>query len=239
MKISILSIFPEMFEGFINTSIIKKAVLKGLVEIELVDFRQFTLDKHNRVDDSPYGGGAGLVLKYEPIVRALKTIQTEDSYTILMSPVAPVYKQAKARSFANKKHLIIICGHYEGVDERVLVHVDESVSVGVFILTGGEIGAMLVSDSIIRLLDGVISDDSIIDESFEDGLLEYAQYTKPQVIDDLAVPDVLISGHHENINNYRHADSLIRTYVNRPDLIDNYQLTEKDVAILNEFKAGQ
>lgn len=236
MKISILSIFPEMFEGFINTSIIKKAVLQDFVEIEVVDFRPYTLDKHNRVDDSPYGGGAGLVLLYEPVIRALNAIRTEDSYIIMMTPAAPVYKQMKAKELAKKEHIILICGHYEGYDERILSHVDEVISIGDYILTGGELGAMIVSDSIIRLLPGVISEDSILEESFENGLLEYPQYTKPQEIDGLSVPEVLVSGHHENIRQYRHDQSLIKTYTHRPDLLEHYNLSERDLGVINGIK---
>ncbi|NLC33968.1 MAG: tRNA (guanosine(37)-N1)-methyltransferase TrmD [Erysipelothrix sp.] len=237
MKITILTIFPEMFEGFINTSIIKKAVLQKFVDIEVVDFRPYTKDKHNRVDDTPYGGGPGLVLKYEPIVDALKAVKTEDSYTIMMTPAAPLYKQKQAHILSKKEHIIIICGHYEGYDERILTHVDACVSIGDYILTGGELGAMVVSDSIIRLIPGVITSDSIESESFENGLLEHAQYTKPQTIDGLSVPDVLVSGHHENINQYRHENSLIKTYINRPDLLENYNLIEKDVQILNAYNS--
>lgn len=232
MKITILTIFPEMFEGFINTSIIKKARLKELVDIEVVDFRPYTLDKHNRVDDTPYGGGAGLVLLYEPIVRALKKVKTESSHTIMMTPAAEVFNQQRARSLAKYDHLILICGHYEGYDERILNHVDEVISIGDFILTGGELGAMVISDSIIRLLPGVITSESIEEESFENGLLEYPQYTKPQEIDGYRVPDVLISGHHENIKQYRHEQSLIKTKKYRPDLLDQYDLRKQDMAVL-------
>lgn len=239
MRISILSIFPEMFEGFMNTSIIKKAILQDFVDFEVVDFRPYTLDKHNRVDDTPYGGGAGLVLKYEPIKRALDAIKTEHSYTIMMSPAGMTFNQQKARAMMDIEHLIIICGHYEGYDERILNHVDECISIGDYILTGGELGSMVISDAIIRLLPGVINNESIVEESFEHGLLEYAQYTKPQEIDGLTVPDVLISGHHENIKTFRHENSLIKTYINRPDLLDNYNLTEKDVAILDEYKQSE
>lgn len=233
MKISILSIFPEMFEGFLNTSIIKKAILKDLVEVEVVDFRPYTLDKHNRVDDTPYGGGAGLVLLYEPVIRALNAIKKDDSYIMMMTPAAPVYNQKKAWSLTKKSHIIIICGHYEGYDERILHHVDEVISIGDFILTGGELGAMIVSDSIIRLLPEVLNEESILEESFENGLLEYPQYTKPQEIDGLKVPEVLLSGHHENIKQYRHEQSLLKTKKHRPDLLDNYELTERDSVFLD------
>ena len=239
MKISILSIFPEMFEGFINTSIIKKAILKDLVEVEVVDFRPYTLDKHNRVDDSPYGGGAGLVLLYEPVIRALNEIKTDNSYIIMMTPAAPVYNQKKAWSLTEKEHLIIICGHYEDYDERILTHVDEVISIGDYILTGGELGAMIVSDSVIRLLPEVLNEESILEESFENGLLEYPQYTKPQEVDGLRVPDVLLSGHHENIRKYRHEQSLLKTQTHRPDLLESYDLTERDTVFLDVANKSQ
>lgn len=239
MKISILTIFPEMFEGFINTSIIKKARLKDLVEVELVDFRPYTLDKHNRVDDTPYGGGAGLVLLYEPIIRALKAIQTPSSHTIMLTPAAPVFNQVRARELAHKEHIILICGHYEGYDERILNHVDEVVSIGDFILTGGELGAMVLSDAIIRLLPDVITSESIEEESFENGLLEYPQYTKPQEIEGYSVPDVLVSGHHENIRKYRHEQSLAKTLKYRPDLLEVYPLTKDDKQYLNSLSDNE
>lgn len=239
MKISILTIFPEMFEGFKNTSIIKKARLNDFVDLEIIDFRPYTLDKHNRVDDTPYGGGAGLVLLYEPLVRALKAIKTEQSHTIMLTPVAGVYNQKKARLLSEKEHLILICGHYEGYDERILNHVDEVISIGDYILTGGELGAMVVSDSIIRLLPGVISKDSIEDESFENGLLEYPQYTKPQEIDGYSVPEVLLSGHHKNIREYRHNESLRKTYLYREDLLEAYDLSEGDKEYLMTLNSDE
>lgn len=228
MKISILSIFPEMFEGFLNTSIIKKARLQNFVDIEIINFREFTKDKHNRVDDTPYGGGAGLVLMYQPIIDALKSILKDNSYTILLTPAAFTYTQQTAHRFKEKEHLIIICGHYEGFDERILTFVDEVVSIGDYILTGGEIAAMAITDSIVRLIPNVISEDSLKSESFENNLLEYAQYSKPQVIDNLKVPEVLISGHHKNIKTFRHQSSLEKTYKYRKDLLAKYELSDED-----------
>lgn len=237
MKISILTIFPEMFDGFLQTSIIKKAILSERVEIETVDFRPFTLDKHNRVDDTPYGGGAGLVLLYEPIVRALNKIKTDDSHVIMMTPAAETYSQKRARELSLKDHIIIICGHYEGYDERILNHVDEVISIGDYILTGGELGAMVVSDSIVRLIPGVITEASIESESFEHGLLEHPQYTKPQEIDGFKVPDVLISGHHKNIDEYRHKQSLLKTKKYRPDLLNEHLKNHpKDKIILENLE---
>ena len=237
MKISILSIFPEMYEGFLNTSIIKKAILQDLVEVEVIDFRPFTEDKHNRVDDAPYGGGFGLVLLYQPLVDALKKIKKDSSYTIMMGPAAKTYNQKKAKDFSKLEHLIIICGHYEGYDERILNHVDEVVSIGDFILTGGELASMVIADSIIRLLPGVIREESHQFESFEEGLLEHAHYTRPREIDGFMVPEVLFSGHHKNIERFRRKNSLEKTLKYRKDLLEKADLSEDDIKLLKEIKA--
>lgn len=232
MKITILTLFPEQFEGFINTSIIKKAVLKGLVEIECVDIRQFTQDKHNRVDDKPYGGGAGLVMRAQPILDCLRGVKREKSKTILLAPTGYLYNQKVAKELAKEEHLILICGHYEGVDYRIMKEVDESYCIGDYVLTGGELGAMVISDSIIRLLDEVISSESIVEESFENGLLEYPQYTTPMVFEQESVPEVLASGHHKNIQAYRLRKSLELTKKYRPDLFERYELSEADKKLL-------
>lgn len=236
MKISILTIFPEMFEGFLTTSIIKKAVLQDFVEVEVVDFRAFTKDRHNRVDDTPYGGGFGLVLLYQPVVDALKSVVSEDSYVVMMGPAGSRFNQKKAKSFAKIKHLVLICGHYEGYDERILNHVDEVVSIGDYILTGGELAAMVISDSIIRLLPGVIREESHLFESFEDNLLEHAHYTKPREIDGFSVPEVLISGHHQNIEQFRQYNSLEKTYKYRKDLLEKTSLTKDQKLMLEKIK---
>lgn len=236
MKISILTIFPEMFEGFLNTSIIKKAILQEFVEVELVDFRAFSKDKHNRVDDTPYGGGAGLVLMYQPVIDALNSVKTSLSHTILLTPAGHVYNQTMAKRFVEYNHLIIICGHYEGFDERILNHVDEVVCIGDYILTGGEIAAMAISDSVIRLIPDVITAQSLEAESFENNLLEYAHYTKPQEIDGFSVPDVLISGHHQKIAEYRHQSALLKTAKYRQDLLAKYSLSKTDKAFLDSVK---
>lgn len=236
MKISILTIFPEMFEGFLNTSIIKKAILQEFVEVELVDFRAFSKDKHNRVDDTPYGGGAGLVLMYQPVIDALNSVKTSLSHTILLTPAGHVYNQTMAKRFVEYNHLIIICGHYEGFDERILNHVDEVVCIGDYILTGGEIAAMAIADSVIRLIPDVITAQSLEAESFENNLLEYAHYTKPQEIDGFSVPDVLISGHHQKIAEYRHQSALLKTAKYRKDLLAKYSLSKTDKAFLDSVK---
>lgn len=236
MKIDILTLFPEMFTGFLNTSIIKRTIDKGLVDVELHDFREFSTDKHKHVDDYPYGGGQGMVLMCAPIVECLKTIATEDSFIILMSPQGVTLNHGVAVDLSSKKHLIIICGHYEGFDERIRDYVDMELSIGDYVLTGGELGSMVVSDAVIRLLDGAIKEDSHKDDSFSHGLLEYPQYTRPQSYDGNEVPEVLMSGHHENIRKWRKYQSLKKTYLKRPDLLNNYQFDEEGLKMLKKIK---
>lgn len=203
MKIDILSIFPEMFNGFLSESIIKRAIDKKIVEINIINFRDYTPDPHNKVDDTPFGGGAGMVLMVEPIYNALEAIKTPDSHIILMSPAGKTFNQEKAKTLKNYKHLIIICGHYEGFDDRIKSFIDEEISIGDFVLTGGELPAMMISDAVIRLLDGVINKESLESESFDTELLDYPVYTKPREFRGLKVPDVLLSGNHKEINEYR------------------------------------
>lgn len=235
MKITILTLFPEMFEGFISNSIIKRAISKKLVKIKLINIRDFTLDKYGRVDSSPVGGGAGLIMKCQPIIDALKKYKKKNSYTVLLSPSGNTYNQQKAHQFLNKtKDLIIICGHYEGIDYRINDYVDEQINIGDYILTGGEIAAMAISDSLIRLLDGAIAKDSTVEESFENGLLEYPQYTEPYNYDNKLIPSILYSGNHEAIKKWRQKQSLLITRKNRPDLFNKYSLTKQDKKLLNE-----
>ena len=236
MKIDILTLFPEMFTGYLNTSIIKRAIDKGLVTIELHDFREFSIDKHKHVDDYPYGGGQGMVLMCAPIVECLKTIATDDSFIILMSPQGITLNHGCAVELSAKKHLIIICGHYEGFDERIRDYVDMELSIGDYVLTGGELGSMVVSDAVIRLLDGAIKEDSHMDDSFSHGLLEYPQYTRPQCYDGNEVPEVLMSGHHENIRKWRKFQSLKKTYLKRPDLLESYQFDAESIEMMKKIK---
>ena len=219
MKIDILTLFPKMFEGFLNESIIKRAQEKKIVEINIYDIRNYTKDKHKKVDDYPYGGGGGMVLMCQPVVDAIETLKTEDSKVILMCPQGKKYNQTTAYELKSEKHIILVCGHYEGYDERIRNFVDLEISIGDFILTGGEIPAMVVTDSITRLLDGVIAKESYENESFNNNLLDYPTYTKPQNFRGMEVPDVLLSGHHENINKWRALESLKRTEKRRPDLL--------------------
>ena len=240
MKISILTLFPEFFDGFLTNSIIKRALAKDQVQIEIVNIRDFTKDKYGRVDSAPVGGGAGLIMKCQPVLDCLNSIRTDKSHVVLLSPRGKTYNQARARDFAkNYEHLIIICGHYEGTDERINKYVDELISVGDYILTGGEIGAELISDSIIRLLDGVIAADSIVDESFENGLLEYPQYSEPFSYEGDNIPDILYSGNHQAIDKWRKKESLRLTKKYRPDLLERYEFSKEELKLLKELETDE
>lgn len=221
MKIDILTLFPEMFEGFINTSIIKRAIEKEKVTINLINFRDYSPLNNKQVDDTPYGGGSGMILRCEPIFECLDSIDTSDAYIILLSPEGTKYKQSVAKRLLEHKHLIIICGHYEGFDERIKTRVDEVISIGDYILTGGEIPAMAITDSITRLIPEVITNKSLLDESFNDSLLDYPTYTKPAEYRGLKVPDVLTSGNHQKINEYRATSRIEKTKALRPDLMED------------------
>ena len=221
MRIDILTLFKEQFKGFSETSIIKRAIDKKQVEINLIDIRDFVQNKHKQVDDTVYGGGSGMVIMVEPVVLALESVKTKDSKVILLTPSGEVYNQEKAISLSKEKHLIIICGHYEGIDERIKHFVDMEISIGDFVLTGGEIPSMVVVDSITRLLDGVITKESLESESFNDNLLDYPVYTKPRNFRGYEVPEVLVSGNHERIKEYRQEERIKRTNERRKDLIDN------------------
>jgi len=218
MKIDILTLFPEMFDGFLNTSIIKRARELGQVDIKVHNFRDYSLDKHGRVDDYPYGGGAGMVLMCEPIFRAIEDIKTEDSLVIMLSPSGKVFKQSLALDLSKEKHLILLCGHYEGFDERIKTIVDMELSIGDYVLTGGEVPAMVITDTITRLIPGVITSESLDSESFNDGLLDYPNYTRPEEFRGMRVPEVLLSGHHKNIEKYRQEEKVRLTRENRQDL---------------------
>ena len=206
MRIDILTLFPEMFKGFLETSIIKRAIDSSKVSINLINFRDYTLDSHGKVDDTPFGGGAGMVLMIQPLYGALMDIKTKDSHVILLSPGGRLFNQKEAKRLKNYKHLILICGHYEGFDDRIKSLVDEEISIGDFILTGGEIPAMAISDAVIRLIDGVINKDSLISESFDSNLLDYPVYTKPREFKGMKVPEILLSGDHKKIEEYRRSE---------------------------------
>lgn len=221
MRIDILTLFKEQFNGFLETSIIKRAIDRKQIEISLVDIRDFVQNKHRQVDDTVYGGGSGMVIMVEPVVLAIESVKTKDSKVILLTPSGDVYNQDKAISLSKEKHLIIICGHYEGIDERIKHFIDMEISIGDFVLTGGEIPSMVLVDSITRLLDGVITKESLESESFNDNLLDYAVYTKPRNFRGYEVPEVLVSGNHELIRKYREEERIRRTNERRKDLIDN------------------
>ena len=219
MKIDILTLFPSMFEGILNESIIKRAINDKKVEINLIDFRKYSKLSNNQVDDTPYGGGAGMVLRCEPIFDCIDDIKTDDSVIVMMTPDGNTYNQSYARNFSKLKHLIIICGHYEGFDERIRTLCDYEISVGDYILTGGEIPAMILTDSVVRLIDGVISKESLDDESFNDNLLDYETYTKPREYRGMKVPDVLLSGDHKKIEEFRKQSRINKTKNKRKDLL--------------------
>lgn len=235
MKITILTLFPEMFEGFLTTSIIKRAIAENKVEIDCVNIRDFTLDKHNHVDDTPYGGGKGMVIQCQPVMDCLHHVKTPSSKIIITAASGQVFNQAKARELSREEHCIIVCGHYEGFDARIIEEADEVLSIGDYILTGGELAAMVISDAIIRLCDGVIQEESHMDESFENGLLEYPQYTKPPVYNGKEVPAVLLSGHHEKIRQWRLKESIRVTQKNRPDLMTKKILNDEEKKLLREL----
>lgn len=221
MRIDILTLFPNMFNGVFLESIIKRAVDDKKVSINLVNFREYTNDPHNKVDDTPYGGGAGMVLMAQPIFDCVKSLKGPDSKVILLSPSGVPYKQKMAYDLSHEKHLILICGHYEGFDERIKSICDAEISIGDYVLTGGEIPAMVLVDSIVRLLPGVITSESHLNDSFNDNLLDYPTYTKPRVYEGMEVPEVLLSGDHKKISEYREKERLRITKENRPDLLDD------------------
>ena len=219
MIIDIVTLFPNMFEGFIKESIIKRAIEKGNVEINLVNPRDFTLDKHRHVDDTPYGGGSGMVLTCQPMFDCLRSIPSPKK-VILMTPQGKPFKQEEAVRLSKEEHVVIVCGHYEGIDQRVIDYFNiQELSIGDYVLTGGELPAMVVADSIIRLIPGVIREESTQEESFSNGLLEYNQYTRPAEFKGMKVPEVLLSGHHKKIEEFRLEQSKEITKKNRPDLL--------------------
>lgn len=238
MKITILTLFPAMFDGFLASSIIKRAIAKGVVEVKVVNIRDYTKDRYGRTDTPPVGGGAGLVMKCQPIVDCLRATATDEAHKVLLSPRGKTYAQRDAERLSKLDELVLIAGHYEGVDERVSSYVDEKISLGDFVLTGGEIAAMAVADSVIRLLEGAIASASLGEESFSNGLLEYPQYTEPRIYEGKSVPDILYSGNHEAIRKYRLRESLRLTRKERPDLFNAHKLSEEEKDLLAEIDSG-
>ncbi|WP_336786455.1 tRNA (guanosine(37)-N1)-methyltransferase TrmD [Paenibacillus sp. MMO-177] len=235
MRIDVLTLFPEMFDGVFGASILGKAKEKGIVSLEAINFREYSNNKHNTVDDYPYGGGGGMVLKPEPVFAAVEDLMAKKESgarprVILMCPQGETFTQKKAEELAKEEHLVLICGHYEGYDERIREHlVTDELSIGDYVLTGGEIPAMTVIDSVVRLLPGVLGNEtSAVTDSYSTGLLEYPHYTRPPVFRDWAVPDVLVSGNHAKIDTWRREQSLLRTLKRRPDLLAKAELTDKE-----------
>lgn len=239
MRITVVTLFPEMYQDFLSTSIIGRSLKRELVRVDFVQIRDFAKDKYKHVDDSPFGGGMGQVLKCQPVLDALHSVKQENSYCVMMSPQGKTFTQEKAKQLSQKDHLILLCGHYEGFDARINSHVDEMLSIGDYILTGGEIASMVVMDSVIRLLKGSISQGSTDEESFENDLLEYPQYTQPAVYEGDAVPDVLLSGNHQKIREWRIAHSLLLTKENRPDLYAKHVLSKEEEKILKKLEEGK
>ncbi len=240
MKIDILSLFPEMFKGPLTQSIVGKAIEKQLLDVEVTDFRDYTTNKKRHVDDTPYGGGAGMLLQAQPIYDALDAIAAKNDglgKVILLDPVGRKFDQKVAEELSQEKHLTFICGHYEGYDERIRERVTDEISLGDFVLTGGELGAMVVIDATVRLLPDVLGNrESALGDSFSMGLLEYPQYTRPADFRGMKVPEVLTSGNHQKIAEWRNKEALRRTYERRPDLLENYELSAQEEKWLREFK---
>ena len=239
MKIDYLTLFPEMFDGVLNHSILKRAQDKNIIEVNTVNFRDYAENKHNQVDDYPYGGGQGMVLKPEPVFNAMKDLKhTDKTRVILMCPQGRPFSQAIAEELSEAEHIVFICGHYEGYDERIRENlVTDEISMGDYVLTGGELPAMTMTDAIVRLIPGVLGNEqSHQDDSFSDGLLEFPQYTRPREYKGMTVPDVLLSGNHANIEKWRYEQKLIRTLHKRPDLLEKYQLSDKDKEFLESYK---
>ncbi len=237
MKFDVLTLFPEMFTP-VKESILGRAQEKELIDINLINIRDFSKDKHKKVDDTPYGGGAGMVIRPDVVLDSYNSIkEKKNAKVIYMSPQGKVLNQQVVENLSKEQHLIILCGHYEGIDQRAIDKiVDEEISIGNYVLTGGEIPAMVLIDSVSRYIDGIINKESIEEESFSNGLLEYPQYTRPELFENEKVPDVLISGHHKNIEDWRKYQSLKNTFLKRPELLEKIELSEEDKAILNKIK---
>lgn len=244
MRIDILTLFPNMFHGVLNESMLKRAQEKSLVKFNIIDFRQFSTDKHKKVDDYPYGGGAGMVLSPQPIFDAVESIKKESDSSLrvlLMTPQGERFTQKKAMELAKENHLVFICGHYEGFDERIREHlVTDELSIGDYVLTGGELASMVIIDSVVRLIPGILGNqESYQYDSFSDGLLEYPQYTRPANFRGFKVPDVLLSGDHQKIERWRRQESLRRTLKRRPDLLQHAKLTDEDREFLHSLERKQ
>lgn len=236
MKFNVLTLFPEMFSA-LDESIIGRGKEKGLIDINLINIRDFSKNKHKKVDDTPYGGGAGMVMEPTVVYDAYCSVKEPNAKVIYMSPQGKTLNQQMVQDLAKEENIILLCGHYEGIDQRVIDEiVDEEISIGDYVLTGGELPAMVLIDSVSRYVAGVLKEDSIQEESFTNGLLEYPQYTRPEVFLGKRVPEVLLSGHHENIKEWRKNQSIINTYLKRPDLLKEIKLSDKEQKMLSEYK---
>lgn len=238
MKIDVLTLFPELYDGFKEWSIINRAIEKNIFSLNAINIRDFSEDKHKRVDDYPFGGGPGMIMKTGPIYKAISHAKTEDSMVIYLSPQGKPYNQQLANTLSKEKHLILLCGHYEGIDNRIIDNfIDLEISIGDYVLTGGEIPSLVLIDSVIRLLPGTLSnEESYMDESHYDGKLEHDQYTRPRQFKGIEVPQVLLSGNHKKIDEWRKYSSMKNTYIKRPDLLDKLKLTKKESEILARIK---
>ena len=236
MKFNVLTLFPEMFSA-LDESIIGRGKEKGLIDINLINIRDFSKNKHKKVDDTPYGGGAGMVMEPTVVYDAYCSVKEPNAKVIYMSPQGKTLNQQMVQDLAKEENIILLCGHYEGIDQRVIDEiVDEEISIGDYVLTGGELPAMVLIDSVSRYVEGVLKEDSVQEESFTDGLLEYPQYTRPEVFLGKRVPEVLLSGHHENIKEWRKNQSIINTFLKRPDLLREIELSDKEQKMLSEYK---
>ena len=236
MRITILTLFPEMFQTFKETSIIKRILDRNIATISTVDIRDYSLDKHRHVDDTPYGGGAGMLMKVDVVKRAIDSNINPSSHIILTSPKGKKLDQSILKRLSKLEDIMIVCGHYEGIDSRIEEYCDEMISIGDYILTGGELASMVISDGILRLLEDSISCDSLSEESFDNSLLEYNQYTRPYEFDGNKVPDVLANGNHSDIRKYRIKSSLKNTILHRPDLLKNRKFSKEEIEVLSELK---
>ena len=238
MRIDILTLFPQMIMSVLGESVTGRGLKNNLFELNLVDIRDYTKDKHRRVDDYPYGGGDGMVMQAEPVYLAYNSVKSEKSRFFYLTPHGKTFNQNMAKELSKEEHLIFLCGHYEGIDQRVIDMLKpEEISLGDFILTGGELAVMPICDSILRLIPGVLgNENSSVEESFENNLLEYPQYTRPEEFMEMKVPEVLLSGHHKNISDWRMYKSIETTYLKRPDLLEGKELSEKEKEILKNIK---
>ncbi|NLK06795.1 MAG: tRNA (guanosine(37)-N1)-methyltransferase TrmD [Spirochaetales bacterium] len=237
MKMQIVTLFPEMVEGFFKNSIMKRAVEKNVVEYEIIDFRRYATDKHQSCDDVPYGGGAGMVIKCDPLAKALEALKASGKRVVYASPSGRRFTQQYAENLSKEQELVFICGHYEGIDQRLIdLYVDDEISIGDYVISSGEVSTLVIIDAVYRLLDGVISSESLQEESLHGNLLEYPQYTRPETYCSKDVPDVLLSGHHAKIGQWRLQKRLEKTLSHRPDLLETASLDANSRKILNTLK---